>query len=72
MDDREVIRSFEGFHNIRFLTFAGLAVLAFAIVLTSVIVGFRHNQVSRSADAMTYTQPAPQRAPAPPPAVPVK
>lgn len=63
MNDRAVIRSFEGIHNKRFLAFAGLALLAFAIVVTGVIAGFRQNHVAKSADAMTL--PAPARPPTP-------
>lgn len=52
MDDRAFIRGFEGFHNRRFLAFAALALLAFAVVLSGVVAGFRHNQVTKGADAM--------------------
>jgi len=67
MDDRELIRSFEGVHDRRFLTFAGLALLAFVIVLGAVVVGFRGNRVRRSADAMSLVQPAIPRVMAAPP-----
>jgi hypothetical protein len=52
MDDRTFIRGFEGVHNKRFLTFAGLALLAFAVVVGGVIMGFRHSDVAQGADAM--------------------
>jgi hypothetical protein len=53
MDDRAFIRGFEGFHNKRFVGFVALALLAFAAVLGGVVVGFRHNEVAKSADAIT-------------------
>lgn len=56
MDDRAFIRGFEGFHNRRFIGFAALALLVFAIVLGGVVGGFRQNQVAKSADAMTLVQ----------------
>jgi hypothetical protein len=67
MDDRKLIRSFEGVHDRRFLAFAGLALFAFLIVLSSVVVGFRGNHVRRSADAMSLVQPAQPRVMAAPP-----
>jgi hypothetical protein len=67
MDDRELIRSFEGVHDRRFLTFTGLALLAFVIVLGGVVAGFRGNHVQRSADAMSLVQPRVPRIMAAPP-----
>jgi hypothetical protein len=58
MDDRAFVRGFEGFHNKRFLGFAALALLIFAVVLGGVVVGFRHNHVARSADAMSLVPEA--------------
>ena len=52
MNDQEFIRGFEGFHNKRFVGFAALALIAFALVLGGVVVGFRQNHVAKSADAM--------------------
>jgi hypothetical protein len=74
MDDRALIRSFEGFHNKRFLAFTGLALLAFGIVLIGLIAGIRRNHldVARSADAMTQPAAAQPRAPTPPPATPLR
>jgi hypothetical protein len=69
MNDRALIRSYEGFHNKRALAFTGLALLAFGIVMIGFIGGVRRNHldVSRSSDAMTFPgSPAP-RAPTPPP-----
>jgi len=60
MNDRAFIRGFEGFHNRRFLGFAALALLAFGLVLSGVIYGFRHNDVAKSADAMTLVPRPPQ------------
>jgi len=71
MDDRAVIRSFEGIHNKRFLIFAALGLLAFAIVLGGLVAGFRGERVSKSADAIVFVQPQP-RTPQAPPAVHVK
>jgi|KBSMisStandDraft_5_1062788.scaffolds.fasta_scaffold2528941_1 hypothetical protein len=68
MDDRAFIRDLEGFHNRRFLAFAALGVLVFAVVLTVVVAGFRKNQVYRSADAVTLVQPSPPQVSAAPPA----
>jgi hypothetical protein len=72
MDDRAFIRSFEGFHNKRFLAITGLAVLAFALVIVAFVAGARrgHLDVGKSSDAVTYPGAAPPRAPAPPPATP--
>jgi hypothetical protein len=53
MDDRAFIRGFEGFHNRRFLGFLALALLALAVVVGGVVVGFRQNDVPKSADAMS-------------------
>ena len=61
MDDRAVIRDLEGFHDRWFLTVVVFGVLAFAVILTVVVAGFRHNHVYRSADAMTRVVPAPPR-----------
>jgi hypothetical protein len=69
MDDRALIRSFEGVHNSRFLAYVALAVLAFGLVLGGVIAGFRDNHVSKSADAMALVR---STSPPAPPAVPVK
>ena len=66
MDDRTFIRDREGFHNRRFLAFAVLGVLVFAVVLTVVVAGFRKNQVYRSADAVTLVKPSPPQVSAPP------
>jgi hypothetical protein len=52
MDDRGVIRAFEGFHNSRFLGFLALALLAFALGLGGVVGGVRENQVAKITDAM--------------------
>lgn len=71
MDDRVIIRSFEGIHNKRFLIFAALGLLAFAVVLSGLVAGFRDNRVSKSADAMALVQSQPRTPPAPP-AVPAK
>jgi hypothetical protein len=69
MDDRAFIRSLEGFHDRQLLTFMGLGVLVFAVILAVVVAGFRQNHVYRSADAVTLVQPSPPRVfPAPPPA----
>ena len=72
MDDRAFIRGFEGFHSNRFLAFAALAVLAFAVVLAAVVMGFRGNHVSQSADAMALVRSSAPQAPAAPPAIPAK
>jgi len=53
MDDRALIRSLEGIHDRRFLGFTALALLVFAIVVGRMVVGFRGNDVSKGADAMT-------------------
>ena len=67
MDDRAFIRDLEGFHNRRFLAFAILGVLFFAVVLTVVVAGFRKNHVYRSADAVTLVRPSPPQVwPVPP------
>jgi hypothetical protein len=71
MDDRAFIRSFEGIHNKRFLTLAALGLLAFVVVLSGLVAGFREDRVSKSADAMALVQSQP-RTPVAPPAVPVK
>ena len=71
MNDRTFIRGLEGFHNTRFVGFAVLAVLVFAVVLSVVVAGFRGNHVSTSADAMTFLQYSQPRPPAAPPAAPV-
>ena len=68
MDDRAFIRDLEGFHNRRFLAFAALGVLVFAVVLTVVVAGFRKNHVYRSADAVTLVRPSPPQVSAAPPA----
>jgi hypothetical protein len=68
MDDREFIRGLEGFHNRRFLAFAALGVLVFAVVLTVVVAGFRKSHVYRSADAVSLVQPSPPQLSAAPPA----
>ena len=68
MNDRAFIRDLEGFHNRRFLAFAALGVLVFAVVLTVVVAGFRKNHVYRSADAVTLVRPSPPQASAAPPA----
>jgi hypothetical protein len=68
MDDRAIIRDLEGFHNGRFLAFAALGVLVFAVVLAVVVGGFRNNHVYRSADAVTLVNPAPPQVSAAPPA----
>jgi hypothetical protein len=68
MNDREFIRGFEGVHNRRFLGFAALALLAFVVVMSGVIAGFRGNHVRRSADAISLVQPAQPRIYAPLPA----
>ena len=70
MDDRALIRDLEGFHNKRFLAFAALGVLVFAVVLTVVVVGFRRADVYRSADAVTLVHPSPPQMLAAPPADP--
>jgi hypothetical protein len=70
MDDRALIRSFEGVHDKRFLGFAALALLVFAVVLGGVVWGFRDNHVSKSADAMALVGSSPPRTP--PPAAPTK
>jgi hypothetical protein len=67
MDDRALIRSFEGVHDKRFLAYAALALLAFAVVLGGVVLGFRANHVARSADAMALVHPPPARIMAAPP-----
>jgi hypothetical protein len=72
MNDRELIRSFEGVHDKRFLAFAALAVLAFSIVVGGVVLGFRRNHVREGADAMSLVQSSQPRAPAPPPLAPVR
>jgi hypothetical protein len=59
MDDRAVIRSFEGFHNGRFLGFAALALLIFAVVVGGLVWGLRDNHVAKSADAMALVQARP-------------
>jgi hypothetical protein len=56
MKDRALIRTFEGIHDKRFLVFAAMALLAFAVVLGGVVMGFRENHVSKSADAMARMQ----------------
>ena len=61
MDDRAVIRDLEGFHDRWFLTVVVLGLLVFAVILTVVVAGFRHNHVYRSADAMTHVVPSPPR-----------
>lgn len=61
MNDRAVIRDLEGFHDRWFLTVVVLGVLVFAVILTVVVAGFRHNHVYRSADAMTLVVPPPPR-----------
>jgi len=58
MNDRAFIRGLEGFHNRRFLAFAALGVLVFAVVLTVVVAGFRKNHVCRDADAVSLVQPS--------------
>ena len=63
MDDRAFIRGLEGFHNRRYLLFTVLGVIAFAVVMAVVVAGFRRNQVSRSADAVTLVRPAPRSGP---------
>ena len=68
MDDRAFIRDLEGFHNRRFLAFAALGVLVFAVVMTVVVAGFRKSHVYRSADAVTLVQPSPPQVSAVPPA----
>jgi len=72
MDDRALIRSFEGVHDRRLVAFAALAVLAFAVVLGGVVAGFRANHVERGADAMALVRPPPARIMAAPPASPAK
>lgn len=72
MDDRTFIRGLEGFHNRRFLAFAVLAVLVFAVVLAVVVAGFRKNHVYRSADAVTLVHPSPPQVSAVPAAGPVR
>jgi hypothetical protein len=72
MDDRAFIRGLEGFHNRRFVVFAALGVLVFAIVMTVVVAGFRKNQVYRSADAVSLVRPSPPQVSAAPPAGPVR
>jgi hypothetical protein len=68
MDDRALIRSFEGFHNKRFLGYAALALLVFAVVVSGLVAGFRGNHVSRSADAMALVHSQQAPTPAAPPA----
>jgi hypothetical protein len=68
MNDREVIRSFEGFHNGRFVAFAGVALLVFAVVVFGLVRGFRGNHVAKSADAMTLVGASAAKAPPAPPA----
>jgi len=72
MDDRALIRSLEGVHNKRFLAFTALAVLIFAIVVGRIVVGFRGNDVSKSADAMVRMAAPPRQAPVAPPTFPAK
>ena len=64
MDDRALIRSFEGVHDRR--------LVAFAVVLGGVVAGFRANHVERGADAMALVRPPPARIMAAPPASPAK
>jgi hypothetical protein len=61
MDDRAFIRDLEGFHDRRFMTVVALGVLVFALVMGVVVAGFRHNHVYRSAAAVTFVQPSPDR-----------
>jgi hypothetical protein len=72
MNDRAVIRSFEGIYNKRFITFVALALLAFGLVVAGVVSGFRGHDVYRGADAMTLVRPAQPQMRAAPPAVPEK
>ena len=72
MDDRLFIRDLEGFHNRRFVALTALGVLAFAVVLTVVVVGFRKNNVYRSADAVTLVRPSPPEMLPVPPSGPVR
>ena len=72
MDDRAVIRSLEGFHNMRFLAYAALALLVFAVVVSALVAGFRGNHVSRSADSMTLVHSQQARTPAAPLSAPGK
>jgi hypothetical protein len=72
MDDRAVIRDLEGFHDRRFLGFAALGLLVFAVVLTVVVAGFRNSYVYRSADAVTLVKPSLPQVSAAPTTVPVR
>jgi hypothetical protein len=64
MDDRAFIRGFEGFHNRRFVGFAALALLVFAVVVGGLVRGFRGNEVTKGADAMALAHGATTQAPA--------
>ena len=58
MNDRAVIRDLEGFHDRWFLSLTTLGVLAFGLLLTVVVAGFRDNDVQKGADAVTLVQPS--------------
>jgi succinate dehydrogenase hydrophobic anchor subunit len=60
MNDRSLIRSFEGFRNRRFLAFTAVALVTFAVVLIAVVAGFRGAHVAKSADAVSGVA-SPQR-----------
>ena len=64
MDDRALIRSLEGLHNKRFVAFLVLALLAFVVVMTGLVAGFRANHVAKSADAMVLLRSSQAQTPA--------
>jgi hypothetical protein len=62
MDDRDVIRSLETVSNKKALLGVGLIAAALAAVIGLVVAGFRGEDVSESADAVTQpVMPSPGR-----------
>jgi hypothetical protein len=73
MDDREIIRSFEGVASKRVVAVVALVVVVVVALIVYVVSGFRGREISRSADAVTkavvgpppHQNQSPQPQPAP-------
>jgi hypothetical protein len=68
MDDRDVIRSFEGVANKRVVALIAVVVIVVVVLIVVVVGGFRGKNISKGAEAVTKgvvsptqvgTQPAP-------------
>ena len=71
MDDKAVIRSFEGVMNKRTMAFVSAGVLVFTFLIGVTVFGFRGRRIWQGAAAMTVPaevqkQPATVGAPRPP------